>query len=351
MHESVPPGGDPDHHRAGRLRRTLARVLVRGGHAATRWVTHALGESATAGREPISEAELRDLVATNTSLDPEGRRLIDEVLAVGARHVRELMVPRTEVVFLDRGTTIADAVRVVRDSSHSRFPVVDGSRDDVIGFVHLRDLLIRPEEEWAVTVGALAREVKRLPAAMRVLTALSQMRREGSHLAVVVDEYGGTAGVVTLEDLLEELVGEIHDEYDEVPLPAAAPGEIDARLNLADFAESSGLTLPPGPYETVGGFIMAALGRLPEAGDVVDVPAGRLVVTAMDGRRVASVSIVARPEPATPDATVPATGAATLATGATVPAAASVPATRVGGAVPDDSRVPADGLVPAVSGS
>ncbi|GAA1734996.1 hemolysin family protein [Luedemannella helvata] len=330
MHESAPPGGDPD-HRTGRLRRALARVLVRGADAATRWVTHLLGESATAGRERISQAELRDLVAANTSIDPEGRRLIDEVLAVGARHVRELMVPRTEVVFLDRGMTIADAVRVVRDASHSRFPVVDGSRDDVIGFVHLRDLLIRPEEEWAVTVGALAREVKRLPAAMRVLTALSQMRREGSHLAVVVDEYGGTAGVVTLEDLLEEFVGEIHDEYDEVPLPAAGPGEIDARLNLSDFAESAGLTLPPGPYETVGGFIMAALGRLPEAGDVVDVPAGRLVVTAMEGRRVARVSIAARPAEQAPVETAPA---------------ASVPVARVGTATQ-----PADELIPAVSGS
>src|SRR3954447_10650105 len=136
-----------DGHHTSRVRRALARILVRGADAATRWVTRLLGESATAGREQISEAELRDLVAVNPARAPEERRLIDEVLAIGARHVRELMVPRTEVVFLDRRTTIAEAVRLVRDAPHSRFPVVDGSRDDVIGFVHLRDLLIRPDEE------------------------------------------------------------------------------------------------------------------------------------------------------------------------------------------------------------
>jgi putative hemolysin len=314
------------------VRRALVRILVRGTDAATRWVTRLLGESATAGREQISEAELRDLVAVNTALDPEERRLIDEVLAIGARHVRELMVPRTEVLFLDRGLPIVEAVRLVRDSPHSRFPVVDGSRDDVVGFVHLRDLLIRPDGDGAGTVGALAREVKRLPAAMRVLAALSEMRREGCHLAVVVDEYGGTAGLVTLEDMLEELVGEIRDEYDAVPEPGpadgAAPAEVDGRLNLSDFADLVGVALPAGPYETVGGFIMAELGRLPDTGDAVEVDGWRLGVATMDGRRVSRVSVATAP-----------------------PAAAAVPATR---AVADQAGARAradDQLVPAVSGS
>src|SRR5207253_2142747 len=138
------------------------------------------------------------------------------------------------------------------------FPVIDGSHDDVIGFVHLRDLLIRPEPDGAVTVGELAREVKRLPASKRVLPALSEMRNEGRHLAVVVDEYGGTAGIVTLEDLIEELIGEITDEYDLAPDPLPAdggvPSEVDGRLNLTDFAERCGFALPARPYETPGGF-------------------------------------------------------------------------------------------------
>src|SRR5437899_2948501 len=219
--------------------------------AIARWVTRVLGASATAGRESISEAELRDLVAANTVLDGEERRIIHEVLAAGARHVREVMVPRTDVVFLEARLSVAEAVAAVRAARHSRFPVIDGTHDDVVGFVHLRDLLIRPEPDGATAVGELAREVKRLPASKRVLLALSEMRREGRHLAVVVDEYGGTAGRVTLEDLIEELIGEITDEYDLAPDPLPAdggvPSEVDGRLNLTDFAERCGFALPAGP--------------------------------------------------------------------------------------------------------
>jgi len=286
----------------GPVRRALAGILVRGVDAAMRWVTRLLGASPTAGREQISEAELRDLIAANTVLRGEERQLIAEVLAAGARHVRELMVPRTDVVFLDAGLPIADALRLVRHARHSRFPIIDGSQDDVVGFVHLRDLAIRPEGDDLTVVGQLARDVKRLPTSKQVLTALSEMRRERHHLAVVVDEYGGTAGIVTLEDLIEELVGEIHDEYDAAPepLPAAgmAPAEVDGRLNLTDFAEVAGCNLPSGPYETLGGFLMCRLGRLPAVGDEVRFDGWRLVVSALDGRRVARVAL-APPVPRT----------------------------------------------------
>ena len=286
-------GGDTGPH-GGPVRRTVARFVVRGVDAAARQATRLLGADPTAGRERITQSELRDLVAANTVLDREERRLIAEVLATRARSVRELMVPRTEVLFLDADASLAEALRVVRDARHSRFPVTDGSSDDVMGFVHLRDLTIRPEADAARTVRELAREVKRLPASKRVLAALSEMRREGQHLAVVVDEYGGTAGIVTLEDLIEELVGEIHDEYDAAPEPVAAAGtasEVDGLLNLADFSERTGCTLPEGPYETLGGFLMAELGRLPRVGDEVGVDGWRLAVHALDGRRVARVAL------------------------------------------------------------
>jgi putative hemolysin len=277
----------------GPVRRILARLVVRAADALTRL----LGASASDGRESISEAQLRDLVAANTHIHGEERQIIDEVLAAGGRHVREVMVPRTGVVFLDASLPVPAAVRLVRAARHSRFPVIDGSHDDVVGFVHLRDLLIPVEEAAADrTVGSLAREVKRVPAGKRVLPALSEMRREGCHLAVVIDEYGGTAGIVTLEDLIEELIGEITDEYDLAPDPdpgdGALPAEVDGRLNLADFAERTGCGLPAGPYETVGGFLMARLGRLPRVGDEVPVDRVRLVVTALDGRRVSRVALV-----------------------------------------------------------
>jgi putative hemolysin len=283
----------------GPVARAFARLVVRIADAAIRGVARLLGTSPTTGRERISQAELRDLVAANTVLDREERRIIDEVIAAGGSLVREVMVPRTEVAFLHAALTLEEAARQARSDWHSRFPVVDGTHDDVVGFVHLRDLLLS-ERGGQRTVGELAREVKRLPGSKHVLAALSEMRRERHHLAVVVDEYGGTAGIVTLEDLIEELVGEIHDEYDTSPEPVlvagTAPAEVDGLLNLADFAERTGIALPPGPYETVGGFIMAALGRLPAIGDEVPVvpsgpvtdrrPSWSLVVLGLDGRRV-----------------------------------------------------------------
>jgi putative hemolysin len=269
--------------------------VVRVADGLTRGVTRLLGASVTAGRESITEAELRDLVAANVLLDREERKIIDGVLAVAARHVREVMVPRTEVLFIEAALPLPEAIELTSAARHSRFPVIDGSHDDVVGFVHLRDLLTRPPADAAQTVGDLAREVRRLPASKRVLAALSEMRREGQHLAVVVDEYGGTAGIVTLEDLIEELVGEIHDEYDLAPDPEPAdgvrPSEVDGLLNLGDFAELMGFALPVGPYETLGGFLMARLGRLPAVGDEVRLDGWRLVVAALDGRRVARVAV------------------------------------------------------------
>jgi putative hemolysin len=291
------PGEPARPETSGPVRRVLARLLVRGSDLGMRL----LGATHTTGREGITEAQLRDLIAANTVLRGESRQLIAEVLAAGARHVRELMVPRTDVLFLDAAQPIGAALRLVREASHSRFPIIDGSQDDVVGFVHLRDLAIRPDDDVTVTVGQLAREIKRLPGSKQVLSALSEMRREGHHLAVVVDEYGGTAGIVTLEDLIEELVGEIHDEYDTAPEPrpaGVAPSEVDGRLNLADFAEVAGFALPPGPYETLGGFLMCRLGRLPQLGDEVRLDGWRLVVSALDGRRVARVTLaVAAPQP------------------------------------------------------
>ncbi|MBX7269213.1 HlyC/CorC family transporter [Micromonospora sp. Llam7] len=295
-------GSDGPRHEPGPLARAVARVVVRAADGALRLVTDLLGAGPAAGRERISEAELRDLVAANTVLDPVGRRIIDEVLVAGARLVREVMMPRTEVVFLSAALTLAEVEALVRAGPHTRYPVVDGTHDDVVGVVHLRDLLLSPDRDPRVTVGQLAREVKRLPASKRVLAALTEMRREGHHLAVVIDEYGGTAGIVTCEDLIEELVGEIHDEYADTPEPTLAglPAMVDGRLNLADFAERTGVPLPAGPYETVGGFVMAALGRLPAPGDEIPVPADPsrasgggwlLRVLTLEGRRVARLAV------------------------------------------------------------
>jgi putative hemolysin len=256
-----------------------------------------LGGDPRQSGEAISQEELRDLVAAHESLSSDERRLIDEVFRAGEREVREVMTPRTEVGFLDASMTASRAAKQVADSNWSRFPVAGRDQDDVVGFVHVRDLFLPGHPAGrAATVGDLAREVKRLPGTAGVLTALSEMRRENQHLAIVIDEYGGTDGIVTLEDLIEEVIGEIYDEYDEEVIAGAkdlpgGPREVDGLLNLDDFAEATGLHLPDGPYETVAGYVLADLGRLPEVGDVVEVEGRTLSVVELDGRRISRLLV------------------------------------------------------------
>jgi putative hemolysin len=258
-------------------------------------VVRLFGGDPNAGREAITEEELRGLVATHESLTNDERRLIDEVFSAGERSVSEVMLPRTEVIFLDGSQTVSRATRIASDSPHSRYPVIGQNQDDVLGFVHIRDLaLSEARSDRGRTVGDLVREIKRLPGSKNVLSALSEMRREQHHMAIVVDEYGGTDGIVTLEDLIEEVIGDIRDEYDESrPDPRRAGGvvEVEGRVNLDEVTELSGLELPEGPYETLGGYMMAELGRLPRVGDDVEADGYHLTVTEVDGHRAARVRV------------------------------------------------------------
>ena len=259
-------------------------------------VVRLLGGDPDAHREAITEEELRGLVAAHESLTKDERKLIDEVFAAGERQLREVMVPRTEVAFLDAGMTVARAAKLTASAPHSRDPVVRSSQDDVLGFVHVRDLLLLPvAQARTLKVASVTREVKQLPDSKRVLPSLSEMRREGHHLAIVVDEYGGTAGIITLEDLIEEVIGDIRDEYDVDVVGArllrGGDLEADGLWNLDEFFEQSGVRLPDGPYETLAGYVMAGLGHVPRTGEAVEVAGHRLEVTELDGRRVSRVRI------------------------------------------------------------
>src|SRR3954449_11194202 len=282
----------------------LSRPVIWLLSASTNVLVRLLGGDPKVSGESISQEELRDLVAAHESLTSDERRLIDEVFRAGEREVREVMTPRTEVQFLDASMTASRAAKQVADSNWSRFPVVGRDEDDVVGFVHVRDLLLPSHPAGrAATVGDLAREVTRLPGTVAVLAALSEMRRDNQHLAIVIDEYGGTDGIVTLEDLIEEVIGEIYDEYDEEVAEAGrqpgGPQDVDGLLNLDDFAEVTGLTLPDGPYETVAGYVLAELGRLPEVGDTIEVEGRTITVLELDGRRIARLLVGPSPEPAT----------------------------------------------------
>jgi putative hemolysin len=301
----------PTLDRFARLMRPVIWLLS----LSTNVVVRLVGGDPGATRESISEEELRGLVSSHESLGRDERRLIDEVFTASDRRLREVLVPRTEVQFLDASTTVAQAWRAVKTGPHSRYPVVRGSHDDVVGFVHIRDLVTSQAEGEArlTRVGELARPVKMLPDGKNVLAALSEMRRERQHLAIVVDEYGGTAGIVTLEDLVEEVVGDIRDEYDiDTGISRRLRGGdvvVDGLLNTDDFAEETGLQLPEGPYETVAGYVMAELGHLPQVGETVDVDDYRLTVHELDGRRVSRVRVT-RPSPAEPSSTEPDAGSA-----------------------------------------
>ena len=170
--------------------------------ASTNLVVRILGGDPKAGKEQISGEELRGMVAAHEELSSAERELIDDVFDAGDREIREIMIPRTEVAFLDADLAVFKAAKIVTDKPHSRYPVFDESHDDVIGFVHVRDLLDPDVKERSLRVGELVRDVARLPWSKHVIPALTDMRAAGSHMAIVIDEYGGTAGIITLEDLV-----------------------------------------------------------------------------------------------------------------------------------------------------
>ena len=180
----------------------------------TNVVVRLAGGDPNATTEQMSDEELRELVNAHETLGEEERRIVEDVFEAGDRQIREVMIPRTEVDFLDASTPVYKAAREALTQPHSRYPVIRGSADDVLGFVHVRDLLDPDMANRSVRVGELVRDALVLPWTRPILAALADMRREGTHLAIVADEYGGTAGIVTMEDLVEELIGDIKDEYD-----------------------------------------------------------------------------------------------------------------------------------------
>jgi putative hemolysin len=254
-----------------------------------------LGGNPKARGEVMGQDELRSLVLAHESLTSAERRMIVDVFHAETTRVREVMVPRPDVEFLPASMSVSRAARIALGHPHSRFPVIGHDSDEVVGVVHLRELLAPSHPLGrAACVGDVCKPVTVMPGTKVVLDALQEMRSAGEHLAVVVDEYGGTDGIVTLEDLVEEIVGEMVDPIAGRPAALAGAGpleEVDGRLNLDDFAEVTGIALPPGPYDTAAGFLMAGLGRLPAAGDAVMCQDRVLTVKAMDGRRIATIEI------------------------------------------------------------
>ncbi len=216
--------------------------------------------------------------------------IIESLFELADRPIRDVMTPRVEVVALEAGTTVAEAEQAMTRHRHSRFPVVTRGEglDDIVGILYVKDLIGRGDPERPIE--EFVREPHYLPESMSVLAALQQMRHRHLGFALVLDEHGGVDGIVTIKDLIAELVGEIQDEYDprEPTMTKLGPSTwiVEGRVPVEDLADEIGVELPEGPYATAGGLFLAVAGRVPQAGDQVELDGLRMTVLRMDRRRI-----------------------------------------------------------------
>jgi putative hemolysin len=241
-------------------------------------------------REPVTEEEVRDMIVTGGVFRPEQRRILAEAIEVGERRLSDVLIPRRDVVAVPADASVQEAIGILVETTHGRAPVYRGDLDDVLGLVTLQDL-VGSEGPVADCV----RPVVALPESMGVLDVLRRLQAEREQLAIVINEYGGTEGIVTVEDLLEELVGEIYDEFD--PDSHSIRRQPDGSLVLPGSfpvhdLPDLGLSLPEGDYATIAGLVLNRMGRLPGKGETVDVDGWRLEVLEVEQRAITQVRLV-----------------------------------------------------------
>jgi putative hemolysin len=274
---------------------TITRPIVWLLSHSTDLAVRILGGNPHLQREEVTEEELRDLVAAQDTFSPEQRQIIEGAFEVANRTLSAVLVPRSNVFILDADWTCQQALRALADSGHSRAPVApDRNLDDVTGGVHLRQLL----EGGAGTVGELAITMPVFPSSAHVLTSMRELQRLRCQFALVIDEHGGAEGIVTIEDLVEELVGEIYDETDAdlASVTREADGTIvlPGRFPMHDL-DDLGVELPAGPYATVAGLVLHQLGTIPEPGDVVPIDRWQIEVRAVRKHTITLVGLVQTP--------------------------------------------------------
>ncbi|SFN78213.1 hemolysin family protein [Mycetocola miduiensis] len=247
--------------------------------------------------------ELSSLVRRSAgagTLESDTATLLNRTLVFANHTAADVMTPRPRVESVRRNATAQDVIELARTTGYSRFPVIDEDADDVVGLVHVKQAIAVPREKRAdVPVSALQYDIVRVPETMRLDALLEELRGRGYQMAVVVDEYGGTAGIATLEDLVEELVGEVADEHDRTR--AGVVKTLDSivfpgSLRPDELLERTSISVPEnGPYDTVAGFVMSELGRLPVVGDEVPIDTGTLKVERLDGRRIDRIRFTPHP--------------------------------------------------------
>jgi CBS domain containing-hemolysin-like protein len=250
----------------------------------------------------VSEAQiiaLADVAVEASVIEDNERDLIESIIDFGDTIAREIMVPRTDMVAFEDVYPVAACVEIAILNGLSRFPVYRDNVDDIVGIVYAKDLMrAERDQRHDEPISTLMRPAHFVPETKRVAELLREMQSRTTHIAIVVDEYGGTAGLVTMEDLLEELVGDISDEFDEETNDVEQVSENmlvvhDASINVDDLNDDYSLELPTGDWDSLGGLVFSELGRVPEVGDVVEVDGYALHVESMEARRVGRVRIVA----------------------------------------------------------
>jgi CBS domain containing-hemolysin-like protein len=302
-------GGDPE--------RVLELLLPTFGPFAralgpmTRWIARIVPATKRTGPPPTADEAAEeaneaakayiDTAEQEGLIEGEERRLLQSIVDFGDTLVREVMTPRPDIVAIRDTATVGDVRALFREQEYSRFPVYKESLDHIAGFVFVKDLVILSTADDARPVTTLLRPAEFVPETKRVPELLKQFQRQQTQCAIVVDEYGGTAGLVTIEDLVEEIVGEIRDEYDvenEMILPVSENEAVmDARVPFSEVQETFGIEPPDGvaEFDTLGGFVTHALGRLPRVGETIERDGVKFVVESVEGRRVGRVRVIREP--------------------------------------------------------
>ncbi|CAN5698382.1 hemolysin family protein [soil metagenome] len=283
--------------------------VIRFLNGAANWTVRRLGIEPSEELASVRTLEELELLirfsGEGGTLDAEAMELLTRSIRFGEKTAADALVPRVAVTSVGRDDTVADLVAVAVQSGFSRFPVCGTDLDDVLGVVHVKDVYgLAPAERATAPVASIMSDAFAVPETRELDSLLIDLRGVASHLAVVVDEYGGTAGIVTLEDILEEIVGEIDDEYDAPLTPVAVqrPGEfvLPASLHADEVRDAAGFEVPDGEYETLAGFVIDRLGRIPVVGDEIVHDGWRLNVAEMDRLRVATVKLWAPPPASAP---------------------------------------------------
>ena len=260
-------------------------------------------------KEELSSARTAEELASavrhssmHGTLEQDTATLLGKALSFSNHEAQDIMTPRTRVATIRVGDSANDVIALTRKTGYSRFPVIGDDADDIVGIVHVKHAVSVPRERRSeVPVGAIQGEALRVPETMNLDVLLGELRQGGYQMSIVVDEYGGTAGIATLEDLIEELIGEVSDEHDRTKADVVKMGDIvtfPASLRPDELRERAGIDVPDdGPWETVGGYLLSQWGHLPEAGATLDACGGQFLVERMDGRRIDRVRFVPQEDP------------------------------------------------------